>query len=156
MGYSQKKSIPLEVPWWPSGLRIWHCHCFSSDSVPDLGTCVRCRCSQKKKKKKEKCGGICQRDYKVDINEFKLPREISYFSISQVILHSVHLLLKFLQWFIQQTVGKIVETILWLIWFLFKKCSSIFWIISTGLLCLLFQHNKEYPEYKFFFGQLVY
>ena len=48
------------VPWWPSGLRIQHCHCSGSGHccvlgvIPGLGTLTCCGCSQKKKKKKKK------------------------------------------------------------------------------------------------------
>ena len=32
------------IPWWPSGLRIWHCHCcglghcYGTSSIPGPGT----------------------------------------------------------------------------------------------------------------------
>ena len=34
------------VPWWFSGLRIWHCHCCGTDLIPDLETSACCRHSQ--------------------------------------------------------------------------------------------------------------
>ena len=42
------------VPWWPSGLRIWYCHCCDSGqccgvgSIPGLGVSTCLRYSQKK------------------------------------------------------------------------------------------------------------
>ena len=49
-----------EVPWWRSGLRIWHCHscslecCFGAGLIPGPRTSACHQCSQKKKKKKKK------------------------------------------------------------------------------------------------------
>ena len=37
------------VPWWHSGLRIWHCHCCDIGSIPGPGNSAWCRCSQRKK-----------------------------------------------------------------------------------------------------------
>ena len=51
------KNKELGVPWWPSRLRFWCCHCCGSghyrDSglIPDLGTS---ECFRQKKNKKEK------------------------------------------------------------------------------------------------------
>ena len=50
------------VPWWPSGLRVCHCHhCGSGyscgvgfDPCPGISICNRCDQKRKKKKKKEK------------------------------------------------------------------------------------------------------
>ena len=48
----------MGVPWWLSGLRLWHCHCcgcgYCCDSglIPGLGNSACCRYSQKKKKEK--------------------------------------------------------------------------------------------------------
>ena len=35
------------VSWWLSGLRIWHCHCYGTDSIPGLGTSAWLWCGQK-------------------------------------------------------------------------------------------------------------
>ena len=40
------------VPWWLSGLRIWHCHCCGSGSIPGQGTSSCLRCGKKKEKRK--------------------------------------------------------------------------------------------------------
>ena len=33
--YSEK--VFQRVPWWPSRLRICHCHCYGAASIPGLG-----------------------------------------------------------------------------------------------------------------------
>ena len=54
-GFGVIKSCIAGVPWWTSGLRIWHCHCCSLDhcyglgSIPSLGTFACHGRSQKKK-----------------------------------------------------------------------------------------------------------
>ena len=35
---SSLKSLKLGVPWWCSGLRIWHCHCSSSGCCYSMGS----------------------------------------------------------------------------------------------------------------------
>ena len=42
----------LGVFQWPSGLSIWHCHCWGAASIPGLGTSACCRCGQKNNNKK--------------------------------------------------------------------------------------------------------
>ena len=38
----------LGVPWWPSGLRVWHCHYCSVHLVPGPETSACCGSGQKK------------------------------------------------------------------------------------------------------------
>ena len=55
-----KKQPTLSVPWWLSGLRIWHCHCYGSScccgagSIPGQGIYAYQGHTAKKKKKKKK------------------------------------------------------------------------------------------------------
>ena len=38
------QNISLGVPWWPSGLRVWHCHLCGAGSIAGLGTSECCGC----------------------------------------------------------------------------------------------------------------
>ena len=46
-----KKSKTLGVPWWPSRLKIWFCHCCGSGSIPGPGTSA---CQEKPKMRRKK------------------------------------------------------------------------------------------------------
>ena len=47
------KSEGMELRLWLSGLRIWHCRGYGSDSTAGPGMSIHSRCSHKKKKKKK-------------------------------------------------------------------------------------------------------
>ena len=49
--YSIKYFI-IGVPWWLSGLRIWHYHCYGMGSVPGPRELLHAKHGQKKKEKK--------------------------------------------------------------------------------------------------------
>ena len=42
------KKLYRGVPWWPSRLRIWHCHYSRVGSIPGPGTSTCCGQGQKK------------------------------------------------------------------------------------------------------------
>ena len=54
------KECKSRIPWWPSGLRIQHCHCYrlghccGAGLIPGPGTSTCCWHGRKNKKKKEK------------------------------------------------------------------------------------------------------
>ena len=54
MGVTFKRDYALGVPWWLSGLRIPHYHCYGIGLIIGLGTSACHGHSQKKKKKKKR------------------------------------------------------------------------------------------------------
>ena len=50
----KSKNYNVGAPWWFSGLRILHCHCCVTGSIPGPGTSVCYGYSWKKKKRKKR------------------------------------------------------------------------------------------------------
>ena len=69
------KSVNKGVPLWLSRLRIWHCHCCDTGSIPGLGTSACCRCAKKKKSISKNSNNIFRHGY---LNTGKNTNETGY------------------------------------------------------------------------------